>query len=538
MMSQVLGDLCESNGGQRGQNWLIRGAPVVVVVALWLAAPAPAQTTQTFDAFDRGWYDDSGFHDNPNKNTFTGQNGSGTEQFNSFFTFDLTGLTGVSSGTLRLELESYFGVDASEAFTVYDVVTDVSTLNASNFGRVDIFGDLESGSVYGTGTATPGDENTVLEIPLSNAAIDDINSAAGGLVAVAVHVDQITRVSGDEGLRWSSGFESRTHQLVLEAGCFVFEAVDDQFSVINNGASTEFAVLANDRCKSDRPISVVTLPGDLMPDRGGVAITDGTTVSYTPTAGFLGFEEFSYTAQDAGLDGGGDPPAVDQDTARVVINVLEDIAPDAVDDAVTTLQDQPIIIDVLENDSLGNSPSELAIESQPANGSLLLESDDTIRYSPSYNFFGEDSFEYRITDANGDSDIATVTVGVFFVRGVVPIDIMPNDAGNNINLVAGPGAGFNVAILSVGEFFDAPSQIDALTLKFGPRQANIWGIPRVRDSNGDGVDDLVVRFLTQQTGIACGDTSASLSGRTVNSQSISGLDAVNTFNCPRVRKRH
>jgi hypothetical protein len=229
---------------------------------------------------------------------------------------------------------------------------------------------------------------------------------------------------------------------------------------------------------------------------------------------------------------------VDQDTARVVINVLEDIAPDAVDDAVTTLQDQPIIIDVLENDSLGNSPSELAIESQPANGSLLLESDDTIRYSPSYNFFGEDSFEYRITDANGDSDIATVTVGVFFVRGVVPIDIMPNDAGNNINLVAGPGAGFNVAILSVGEFFDAPSQIDALTLKFGPRQANIWGIPRVRDSNGDGVDDLVVRFLTQQTGIACGDTSASLSGRTVNSQSISGLDAVNTFNCPRVRKRH
>jgi hypothetical protein len=261
-------------------------------------------------------------------------------------------------------------------------------------------------------------------------------------------------------------------------------------------------------------------------------------VSYTPAAGFVGFEEFTYTAQDAGLDGGDDPPTVDQDTATVVVDVLENLIPDAVDDVATTLQDQATIIDVLANDTRANLPDEVEIETQPANGNATVGADDTIQYSPNSDFFGEDSFEYRLTDANGDSDVATVMVGVFFVRGQVPIDIMPNSDGNNLNLRAGQGAGIDIAILSVGEFFEAPNLIDPLTLKFGPREGNIWGSPQIRDVDGDGDEDLVVKFLIQQTGIPCGDTHAILFGRTFDFQSISGMDTINTFNCPRIRKRH
>jgi Big-like domain-containing protein len=325
--------------------------------------------------------------------------------------------------------------------------------------------------------------------------------------------------------------------MFIEPDCFAVDAIDDQLAVINDGSRTVLSVLANDKCTGDPPISVVTLPGDLMPDRGGVATTDGKVLSYTPAAGFVGFEEFSYTARDAGLKGGGAPPSVDQDTARVVVNVLEDIAPDAVDDEATTLQSQSISIDVRHNDSLGNEPSAIAIETAPANGTATPQPDGTIRYFPNFNFFGEDSFEYRLTDANGDSDVARVTVGVFFVQGEVPIDIMPNDAGNNLNLRGGQGSGFEVAILSVGEFFDAPALIDPLSLKLGPRQANIWGAPRVRDVDGDGDDDLVVKFLTQQTGITCGSQEANLFGRTFQSLPIFGADGVNTFNCRRVGKR-
>ena len=350
--------------------------------------------------------------------------------------------------------------------------------------------------------------------------------------------------SSDFGHRlWRNGIQSTVPSTIknfmsIGPDCFVIDAIDDQFAVINDGTTADFSVLKNDECSGDEPISVVELPGDLLPDRGGSATTDGATVSYTPAAGFVGFEEFTYTAQDAGLEGGDDPPAVDQDTAAVVVDVVEDISPDAVDDTATTLQTESVIIDVLANDTPGNAPNEVTIETQPANGSATLQADDTIQYVPNITSVGEDTFEYRLTDANGDSDVATVTVGVFFVRGEVPIDIMPTDDGNNLNLRAGPGAGVSVAILSVGEFFEAPNLIDPLSLKFGPRQGNIFGSPQVRDVDGDGDEDLIVKFLIQQSGIACGDTQASLSGRTFDSQSISGADTINTFNCPRIRKRH
>jgi hypothetical protein len=318
--------------------------------------------------------------------------------------------------------------------------------------------------------------------------------------------------------------------------CFAIDAIDDQFSVINDGTAADLFVLANDECNSDTPISVVELPGDLLPDRGGSATTDGETVSYTPAAGYVGFEEFIYTTQNAGLDGGDDPPAVDQDTATVVVNVAEDITPDAVDDLATALENQATIIDVLGNDSLGNAPSGVEIEAGPENGSATVQADDTIRYSPNFGFFGDDSFEYRLTDANGDSDVATVTVCVFG-GGQLPIDIMPSDPGNNLNLRAGSGASISIAVLSASGICAAPNLIDPLTLEFGPGQTGISGRPRTRDVDGDGDEDLVVKFLTNETGIACGDTQASLSGRTFDSQSISGSDAINTFNCPRARKR-
>jgi hypothetical protein len=321
--------------------------------------------------------------------------------------------------------------------------------------------------------------------------------------------------------------------------CYAVDAVDDLFEVVNDGTAQTLAVLGNDRCRGDSPISVIQGLGDLTPDRGGVAATDGTLVHYTPAPGFVGFEEFTYTARDAGLDGGGDAPAVDRDAARVVVKVLENLFPDAVDDAGDTDQGRSVVMDVLANDTLGNGPThQLTIESEPAHGNVTILSDQTVRYAPDFGFFGEDSFEYRLTDRNGDFDVARATVGVFFTGGEVPIDVMPNDPGNNLNLSGGPGSGFDVAILSAGAYFDAPAQIDALTLKLGPREANIWGSAQARDVDHDGDDDLLVRFLIDQTGIACGDTHVNMTGRTSLSRSIHGVDALNTFRCPRVRKRY
>ena len=210
-----------------------------------------------------------------------------------------------------------------------------------------------------------------------------------------------------------------------------------------------------------------------------------------------------------------------RDTAIVTVTLLEDLIPVAVDDDAETFSGQSVFIDVLSNDTLGNLDNIVSIETDPDHGSVTVQPDNTIRYFSNSRFIGLDSFQYRLTDANGDSDVATVSVGVFFLSGMVPIDIMPGKDINNINLQA--GGRIQVAILSIGVFFDAPALVDPFSLKFGPREGLIIGTPSVRDIDHDGDDDLLVKFLIEQIGIVCGQLNAFLFGDTFDGGYIMGL---------------
>ena len=50
----------------------------------------------------------------------------------------------------------------------------------------------------------------------------------------------------------------------------------------------------------------------------------------------------------------------------------------------------------------------------------------------------------------------------------------------------------------------------------------------LEDVDGDGDEDLVLHFKTQETGIQQGDTQAVLMGRTHSSQPILGCDTLKT----------
>ncbi len=52
-----------------------------------------------------------------------------------------------------------------------------------------------------------------------------------------------------------------------------------------------------------------------------------------------------------------------------------------------------------------------------------------------------------------------------------------------------------------------------------------------RDVDHDGDADLVLRFQISETGLACGDTEATLTGETTDGQPIEGVDSVNTVGC-------
>jgi hypothetical protein len=99
--------------------------------------------------------------------------------------------------------------------------------------------------------------------------------------------------------------------------------------------------------------------------------------------------------------------------------------PDAVDDSRTTDEDTPLTINVLANDTDpdGDALTVTALGGA-AHGSLTLNPDGTITYSPSANYHGGDSFTYTIDDGRGGEDTATVSLTVNAVND----DPQVNDA--------------------------------------------------------------------------------------------------------------
>ncbi len=168
---------------------------------------------------------------------------------------------------------------------------------------------------------------------------------------------------------------------------------------------------------------------------------DGT-FDYDPNGAFefLGngdsaFDSFVYTVDDG--NGG-------TDTATVTLRIdgVND-APDAVDDVAETVEDEPVVINVLDGDTdvEGDTLTVVAVGAA-ANGAAVINDDGTITYAPNAGFFGTDSFTYTVDDGNGGTDTATVTVTVEEANQapvVSPIEVSfgEDETGRVLDLLSG-----------------------------------------------------------------------------------------------------
>ena len=102
--------------------------------------------------------------------------------------------------------------------------------------------------------------------------------------------------------------------------------------------------------------------------------------------------------------------------------------PVAEDDSATTLEDAPVTIDVLSNDSDVEGDT-LTVQSvtQGTNGSVINNGGD-VTYSPEPGFSGTDSFNYTVSDGNGGTDTATVTVTVTVIETRAAISVQIDKA--------------------------------------------------------------------------------------------------------------
>ena len=181
-------------------------------------------------------------------------------------------------------------------------------------------------------------------------------------------------------------------------------AVDDNSTTPEDTPVTT-PVLDND---SDLDGDTLTVDSVTQPDNGAVVINSDGTVTYTPNEDFNGEDSYTYTISDG--NGG-------TDTATVTITVTPvNDAPVAVDDNSTTPEDTPVTTPVLDNDNAGPTNENQALTvvevTQPANGAVDINSDGTVTYAPSSRFCGIDTFTYTISDSEGATDTATVTINV------------------------------------------------------------------------------------------------------------------------------
>lgn len=191
-------------------------------------------------------------------------------------------------------------------------------------------------------------------------------------------------------------------------------------------------VLSNDTDADNDTLTAVIASG---PANGSVVLQASGAFVYTPNADFSGTDSFTYTASDGS---GGTATG----TVTITVNAVND-SPVARPDSFTATEDVTLNISapgVLANDVDPNGDPLLAvIESGPAHGTVVLNSDGSFAYNPNPNFSGSDAFSYRAKDASLASSPATVTINVAAVNDApVAIDDTFTITGSSLS-VAAPG---------------------------------------------------------------------------------------------------
>jgi hypothetical protein len=125
----------------------------------------------------------------------------------------------------------------------------------------------------------------------------------------------------------------------------------------------------------------------------------------------------------------------------------------------------------------------------------------------------------RVTDDDTGQGSDNLSIEVKAIP--VTIDIKPGSWPNSIN--PDSRGVIPVAIIST-EDFDA-TEVSAETVRFGPDQAKAVQYA-IEDVDDDGLDDMILHFRTQDTGLGEQDTEATLTGQTEAGKYFTGKDSI------------
>ncbi|ENJ5985926.1 tandem-95 repeat protein, partial [Vibrio parahaemolyticus] len=163
-----------------------------------------------------------------------------------------------------------------------------------------------------------------------------------------------------------------------------------------------------------------------------VSIENGIA-TISPTADWNGSETLTFTATDPSGE------SISQTVNFTVAPVADIVA-----DKATVVEDTSTVIKVLGNDTFEGDGKVVSLDTNngPANGTVSVNPDGSVTYTPNDNYHGTDSFTYIVT-SGGVSESTTVSVDVTPVNDApvakddiattqedtaVTIDVLPNDS--------------------------------------------------------------------------------------------------------------
>jgi len=298
---------------------------------------------------------------------------------------------GVLSGTPTATGGSTFTITATDAhgFTTsrsYSILTNPA---------VPVAGPVSA--IVPWNTATPIDLATALSGGPANSVM--ISTApAHGSVTISGAVATYTPAPGYSG---SDSFAYTATNVSGVSAAIVSLTVNPQVPI----AGATSATMAFD---TPTQIDLQSFIGGGLPDSlavstqpaHGSVTSSGTTITYTPTAGYSGADSFSYTASNAG---GTSAPAT------VSLTIHPDL-PVAGAKSATVAFNTATLIDLAPVIS-GGTPDSLAVSTQPAHGTVTI-SGTTVSYTPTAGYSGADSFSYTASNAGGTSAAAVVSLTV------------------------------------------------------------------------------------------------------------------------------
>jgi len=321
-------------------------------------------------------------------------------------------INGVNDNVAPVAVDDSATTDEDVAVSIDVLANDTDADNDPL--TIDSFTQATNGTVTLDDNGTPGDATDDLLVYTPDANFNGSDSftytTTDGTVTDTATVN-VTVNSVNDAPTVANAIPDQT---TLEDGFFSFQIPANTFADVDAGDSLTYTATLADGTSLPTWLSFDAATG---------------TFSGTPDDPDVGTISLKVTATDTSN-------ASVEDTFDLTVTAVND-DPVAGDDVASTNQNTPVTLlaaDLLANDTdVDSTTLTITGVDNAVNGSVSLDSNGDVLFTPTIGFSGDASFNYTVSDGDGGTDVGMVTVAVGVnLSGTNNDDTLSGTAGDDI----------------------------------------------------------------------------------------------------------